>query len=147
MQKYYLEPREMLHIAEQHANCALHLLSEDADIRAQDGLAHDALLPVISLLHLAVELTLKACLLYEHRQIRHYKKLSELVAANRGLHFSKVDLELIQTLGRQMAYRKGVDYDLWESREQQFIFCKQMSALYLRLLKQLPLELTDEYHR
>lgn len=146
MQKDYLSPKRILDIASQHVLSAEHLLTQNAEIVAADELSTDTLYATTSLLYIAFELTLKACLLSEYRNISQFKKLSDLIAANRHLAFSKEELELLSQLSRQMAFRKGIDNRLWETREEQFVFVKKIMKLYLRLQQQLPLELCDFYH-
>ncbi|WP_133128078.1 hypothetical protein [Legionella nagasakiensis] len=145
MNKQYLSAVDMLKIAAEHAYCAEYLLKQNAEVHLDKHLSIDALLPIISLIHLAFELTLKACLLHEHRQIRHYKNLMELVELNHHLGLSKEDLKLITTLSRQQAFRKGTDYMLWENRQQLHAFCEQTMRFYARLQELMPLELQVDY--
>ncbi|AHE68465.1 hypothetical protein [Legionella oakridgensis] len=145
MNKHYLDAVDMLKIAAQHAYCAEYLLKQNAEIHLDENYSIDALLPITSLMHLAFELTLKACLLHEHRQLRQYKNLLELVELNSHLGLSKEELKLITTLSRQQAFRKGTDYMLWENRQQLHAFCEQIMRLYAHLPELMPLELQIDY--
>ncbi len=145
MDKQFLTPVDMLQIAAQHAYCADHLLQHNGELSMDNDLTIDALLPITTLIHSAFELTLKAYLLHEHRQIRHYKNLFELVELNAHLGLSRHETQLIGTLSRQNAFHKGVDYLLWENRQQMHVFCVQMMALYGRLQEIMPVELQIDY--
>ncbi|GGI86923.1 hypothetical protein [Legionella impletisoli] len=145
MEKHYLEAVSMLEIAAQHAYCAEHLLQQNAEVSFDDHLSVDALLPVTSLIYLAFELTLKAFLLHEHRPVRQHVKLIELIELNDHLGLSKHEMELVTTLCRVQAFRKGVDYMIWENRQQLQVFCEQAMGLYSRLHHVVPLELQQEY--
>ncbi len=145
MDKQFLDAVDMLNIAVQHAYCAEHLLKQNAEVITENNLTIDALLPVITLTHMAFELTLKACLLHEHRQIRQHKNLLELIELNDHLDLSRHELQLISILSRQHAFRKGVDYVLWENRQQLHVFCEQIMSLYARLQAFMPLELQRDY--
>ena len=72
MDKQFLEPIDLLNIASQHAYCAEYLLRENAEIQTPKNWSVDALLPVISLIHVAFELTLKAFLLHEGQVFKQY---------------------------------------------------------------------------
>ncbi len=74
MHKQFLNAVDLLTIAAQHAYCAEHLLKQNAEIMMENQLTVDALFPITSLMHQAFELTLKAFLLHNHRQIGQYKK-------------------------------------------------------------------------
>lgn len=145
MEKQYLEPIELLQIASQHAYCAEHLLQQNAEISFDDRLSIDALLPISSLIHTAFELTFKAFLLHEHRPVKHHKNLNELAELNSHLGLSKQDRELLSNLSRTRAFRKGIDYVLWENREQLHSFCEQCMRLYARLQKMVPVELHQDF--
>ena len=125
MDKHYLDAVDMLKIAAQHAYCAEHLLQQNAEVMMDNQFSVDALLPITSLMYQAFELTLKAFLLDEHRQVRQYKTLFELIELNGELGLSNSEIQLIVTLARQQGFRKGVDYALWENRQQQHVFCEQ----------------------
>ena len=61
------------------------------------------------------------------------------------LGFSKVELNLLKTLSRQLAFHKAVDYVLWENRQQLQVFCEEIISLYARLQDMMPLELQSDY--
>jgi len=145
MEKQYFEANTMLEIAAQHAYAAEYLLQRNAEVTFDDNTTIDALLPVTSLLHLSFELTLKAFLIHEHRPVRKHLKLIELIELNEHLGLSRKDIELINMLSRVQAFRKGVDYVLWENREQLQGFCEQALTLYSRLHDVIPVELQREY--
>lgn len=146
MDKQYLSAVDMLKIAAQHAYCAEHLLKQNAEVMIDNQLSVDALLPITSLMHQAFELTLKAYLMQEHRQVQQYKTLSELLETNNNLGLSTQETQLILTLGRQQAFRKGIDYVLWENRQELHVFCEQIMSLYARLQELMPLELQNDYN-
>ncbi len=146
MDKQFLDAVEMLKIATQHAYCAEHLLNNNAEVVLDNQLSIDALLPITSLMYQAFELTLKAYLVHHHRQVRQYKTLAELIELNDELGLSKQDLQLITTLARQQAFRKGIEYAQWENRQQLQVFCEQIMALYARVQELMPLELQSDYH-
>lgn len=146
MDKQFLDAVEMLKIATQHAYCAEYLLKNNAEVVLNHHLSIDALLPITSLMYQAFELTLKAYLIHDHRQVKQYKTLAELVELNDNLGLSKQDVQLIITLARQQAFRKGIDYVLWENRQQFHVFCEKIMALYARLQELMPLELHADYH-
>jgi hypothetical protein len=145
MNKQFITALDMLKIATQHAYCAEHLLKQNAEVMMDNNLSVDALLPITSLMYQAFELTLKAYLLYEHGQVRQYKNLFELIELNREVGLSSQEIQLLNTLSRQQAFRKGVDYLLWKNREEQHLFCEQIMALYERLQELMPLELQSDY--
>lgn len=145
MEKQSLSPIEMLKIAAQHAYAAEHLLKQNGEVPIDGQLKSDALLPIVSMMHLALEITLKAFLLHEQGKIRKHKNLMELTESNAQLNLSAQDKEIIQTLSRQYAFRKGLDFDLWENRQQLQVFCERTVTLYERLLKMIPLELQENY--
>lgn len=146
MDKHYLDAVEMMKIAAQHAYCAEHLLHEKAEVRMDGDLTVDALLPITSLMYQAFELTFKAYLLHDHRQVRQYKTLFELIELNGELGLSKSDMQLISTLARQQGFRKGIDYDLWENRQELHVFCEEIMVLYARVQELMPLELQADYY-
>ena len=145
MDKQFLDAVDMLKIAAQHAYCADYLLKQNAEVIMDNHLSIDALLPITTLMYQAFELTLKAYLMHDHRQVRQYKSLFELIELNDELGLSKQDINLIMTLSRQQAFRKGVDHLLWENRQQQHIFCEQIMTLYARIQELMPLELQSDY--
>ena len=145
MDKQSLDAVEMLKIAAQHAYCAEHLLQQNAEVMTDNNLSVDALLPITSLMYQAFELTFKAFLLHDHRQVKQYKTLFELIELNDELGLSNQDIRLITTLARQQAFRKGIDYALWENRQEQHVFCEQIMALYARVQELMPLELQSDY--
>ena len=135
----------MVKIANQHAYCAEYLLKQNAEVMMDDHLSIDALLPICTLIYQAFELSLKAYLLHDHHQVRQYKTLFELVELNDELNFSPKEIQLINTLSRQLAFRKGADYDLWENRQQHQVFCEEVMELYARIQELMPLELQGDY--
>ncbi len=145
MDKHYLDPIDMLKIATQHVYCANYLLKQNAEVFLDKELSIDALLPINSLMYIAFELTLKAYVVHDYREIRQYKTLLELIELNHALLLSQKDMQLIKTLARQQAFRKGVDYALWENRQQLHVFCEEIMALYERLQEFMPLELQSDY--
>ena len=145
MDRQFLDAIDMLKIASQHAYCAEHLLKQNAEVMMDNQLSIDALLPITTLMYQAFELTLKAFLLHENRQVKQYKSLFELVELNDELGLSKHEIQLINTLARQLAFRKGIDYALWENRQQLQVFCEQIMALYERIQELMPLELQKDY--
>ena len=145
MDKQFLDAVEMLKIAAQHAYCAEHLLKQNAEVIMDNHLSVDALLPITTLMYQAFELTLKAYLLYDHRQVRQYKSLFELVELNDELGLSNHEIQLINALARQQGFRKGVDYALWSNRQELHVFCEQIMALYERLQELMPVELQSDY--
>ena len=145
MDKRYLSPLELLKIATQHALCAERLLRQNADDLRFDHDAIDALAPVTSLMYQAFQLTFKAYALHEHRPIKQYKNLRELVELNSHLGFSSQELILLKTLSRQQIFTKGLDYDLWENQQQLHVFCEQVLDLYEHLQQLMPIELQNDY--
>ena len=145
MDKQFLDAIDMVNIATQHAYCAEYLLKQNAEVMMDNHLSIDALLPISSLMYQAFELTLKAYLLHDHHQVRQYKTLFELIELNNELNLSQKEIQLINTLSRQLAFRKGVDYDLWENRQEQQVFCEQIMELYVRIQEIMPLELQGDY--
>ena len=145
MDRQFLNASEMVKIASQHAYCAEHLLRQNAEVMINNQLSVDALLPIITLMYQAFELTLKAFLVHDHRQVKQYKSLLELVELNDTLGLSNQDIQLIRTLAFQQAFRKGVDHALWENRQQLQVFCEQIMSLYERIQELMPLELQEDY--
>jgi hypothetical protein len=145
MDRQFLDAVDMLKIAAQHAYCAEHLLKQNGEVLLDTGLSVDALLPVATLMYQAYELTFKAYLLHDHRQVKQYKSLFELVELNDELGLSSHEIKLISTLSRQLAFRKGIDYVLWENRQELHVFCEQIMTLYARVQELMPLELQSDY--
>ncbi|AUH71471.1 Uncharacterised protein [Legionella sainthelensi] len=147
MDKRYLSPLEILNIATQHAYAADYLLQQltHGTVRDADSLA--ILTPVTSLMYQAFQLTLKAYCLHEHRPIKEYKKLMELVELNSHLGFSHQEILLLKTLTKQQAFHKGTDFDLWENQQQLHVFCEEILSLYQRLQMMMPLELHPDYQQ
>ncbi|MDX1836349.1 hypothetical protein DIZ81_02040 [Legionella taurinensis] len=145
MDKHYYSPIEMLKIASQHAYCAQHLLANDAEVNIARYGVSDALAPISSLMYTAFEMMFKAFLLHDHRPVKQHKNLQELVELNIDLGFSNQDIQLMKKLSRQVAFRKGIDYELWENRQQQHVFCIDILRLFQRLHELMPLELQYDY--
>ena len=148
MDKHYLSPLELLGIATQHAYAADNLLGqlEHRPEKIGDNLSvFAALTPVTSLMYQAFQLTLRAYSLHEHRPIKEYKKLMELVELNQHLGFSSQEINLLKTLSRQQAFNKGSNYDLWENQQQVQVFCEGIISLYQKLQTMMPLELHPDY--
>jgi hypothetical protein len=148
MDKHYLSPLELLTIATQHAYAADNLLQQ-LTYKTQklgDTLSVFAVLtPITSLMYQAFQLTLRAYCLHEHRPIKEYKKLMELLELNRHLGFSSQEISLLKTLSRQQAFNKGSDYELWENEQQLHVFCEAIISLYQKLQTMMPLELHPDY--
>lgn len=134
----------MLKIASDHAYCADYLLKQNGEVKS-DHYSIDALLPIISLIHMAFELTFKGYLIHEQGKIKPYKTLHELMELNSHLGLAKVEQQLISTLSRLQAFRKGIDYNLWKNRQELQVFCEQMLTLYARLQTLMPIELQSDY--
>lgn len=145
MDKRYLSPLELLSIATQHAYSANYLLQETTQNGLQAPESLDVFSPVISLMYQAFQLTFKAYSLHEHRPIKEYKKLMELVELNQHLGFSSKELHLFKMLARQNVFHKGLSYDLWENQQQLHVFCAEVISLYERVLVMMPLELQSDY--
>ncbi|STX52845.1 Uncharacterised protein [Legionella busanensis] len=146
MEKRYYSPMELLKIATQHATCADTLLNNKLDSQLPDLDEHqDCLLSIISLMYIAFDLTLKAYLIHDHRPVKQFKSLLELLELNRDLVFSSQEQQLLRILSRQYAFRKGIDYEIWQDRQQFLIFCHQIVALYEKLQAMMPLELQEDY--
>lgn len=106
---------------------------------------HRSFSPITSLMYVAFQLTLKAYCLHDHRPIKEYKNLMELVELNSHLGLSTNDIFLLKTLSRQQVFNKGVDYDLWENQQQLHVFCEEIISLYERVQSMMPLELQSDY--
>lgn len=145
MDKHYYTPLQLLKIATQHAYSAQLLLDNSPEFFEDQLEIRDTLLSVASLMYTAFQLTLKAYLLHEHHSIKQTRTLIELLEMNRDLSFSSQDLQLLKLLSRQLAYRKGIDYELWQNRQQQHIFCVDILGVYERLQAMMPLELQHDY--
>ncbi|CEK09324.1 hypothetical protein [Legionella hackeliae] len=145
MDKKDLSPLELLKIATEHAYCAQHLLHQNAEVAGSGHRTSDALAPITSLMYTAFELTLKAYLLHEHRKINQPLRLMELVELNSDLELSNQDRVLLKSLAKSQAFRKGLDYELWEERQQHHVFCTQLLDVYERLQQVMPIELHPSY--
>ncbi|KTC86961.1 hypothetical protein [Legionella brunensis] len=145
MDKKNLSPLELLKIATEHAYCAQHLLHNNAEVAGMRHEISDALAPITSLMYTAFELTLKAYLLHEHKKINQPLRLMELVELNSDLEISNQDRQMIKTLAKSQAFRKGLDYELWEDRQHFQVFCSEILAVYERLQHLMPIELHPHY--
>lgn len=145
MDKQYFTPWELINIATQHAYCADNLLSDNAELTVSGYGVCDTLNSVVSLIYMAFELTLKAYLLHDHNKNTHHKNLMELLEQSDGLGLANEDRQLLKTLSRQYAFRKGTNYDLWDTREQLYGFCIELIQFYERLQAIMPLELQNDY--
>lgn len=147
MDKRYLSPIELLDIATQHAYSADFLLQQSTQRLMGDShsIEVDVLSPITSLMYSAFQLTFKAYSLHEHRPIKEYKNLMELVELNQHLGFSSQEIFLLKTLSRQQVFNKGLSYDLWENQQQLHVFCEEIIALYERVQMLMPLELQSDY--
>lgn len=145
MDKRYLSPLEMLHIATQHAYAADYLLQQNSNWSYRQTDPLNVLTPVTSLMYQAFQLTLKAYSLHDHRPIKEYKNLVELVELNSHLGFSQQEIVLLKTLSKQQVFLKGADYDLWENPQQIHVFCEEILTLYQKLQTMMPLELHPDY--
>ncbi|RUR18389.1 hypothetical protein ELY21_07990 [Legionella sp. km535] len=145
MDKRYLSPLELVSIATQHAYSADYLLQQISQgiIRNEDSL--DSFAPITSLMYQAFQLTFKAYCLHDHRPIKEYKNLMELVELNIHLGFSTQEIFLLKTLSRQQVFNKGIGYDLWENTQQLHVFCEKIISLYERVQAMMPLELHSDY--
>ncbi|MCE3045059.1 MULTISPECIES: hypothetical protein [Legionella] len=147
MDKHYYSPLELLKIATQHAYAADHLMSNLRDDFIEGQHIKDNLNPISSLMYIAFQLTLQAYLLHVHRPVKQNKTLIELLEMNQDLSFSSQDLQLFKMLSRQLAFRKGVNYELWQTRQQFQVFCADLLDLYERLQAMMPLELQNDYQK
>lgn len=145
MDKRYLSPLELLRIATQHAYAADYILQQITRDIIHDDDALDVLSPVTSLMYQAFRLIFKAYSLHEHRPIKEYKNLMELVELNLHLGLSSKELFLLKTLARQQVFNKSITYDLWENRQQLHVFCEEIISLYERVQLMMPLELQRDY--
>jgi hypothetical protein len=143
MEKRYLSPLELISIATQHAYCADYLLQHTSTLGKEDFI--DTLAPVTTLMYIAFQLTLKAYCLHDHRPIKEYKNLMELVDLNDHLGLSSQELFLLKTLSRQHVFNKGLSFDLWENQQQLHVFCEQIISLYQRVQELMPIELHGDY--
>ena len=147
MDKRYYSPLELMEIATHHARCADDLLCEVVKKTSIETPPAPSLQPVISLMYIAFETTLRAWLLHDQRPVKQPKNLSELLELSRDLFFSSQELQLLKNLSRQNAFRKGVDYELWENSQQLLVFCSDIIKLYEAMQEMMPLELQREYQQ
>lgn len=140
MDKRYLSPLELLSIATQHAYSADFIVQH---MNRNDAI--DALSSVTTLMYCAFQLTFKAYCLHDHRPVKEYKNLVELMELNSHLGLSSQEIVLLKTLARQQAFNKGIDYDLWENQQQLHVFCEKIISLYQRVQEMMPLELQSDY--
>ncbi len=145
MDKHYLSPLELLTIATQHAYAADNLLQQLNYNYSEKNDSLFILTPITSLMYQAFQLTLKAYCMHEHRPIKEYKKLMELVELNNHLGFSSQEIKLLKTLSKQQAFHKGADYALWENPQELHVFCEDIISFYERLQLMMPLELHPDY--
>lgn len=146
MEKRYLSPLELISIATQHAYCADYILQHSTVGMITNDDEIDALTPITTLMYLAFVLTFKAYCLHYLRPIKEDKNLTELVVELNGyMGLSNKELLLLKTLARQQAFKKGIDYDLWENRQQLHIFCEEILSLYERVQKVMPVELQKDF--
>jgi hypothetical protein len=145
MDRRYLSPLELLSIATQHAYSADYLLQQVAHGEFRQGDSLDVLAPIISLMYQAFQLTFKAYCLHDHRPIKEYKNLVELVELNSHLGLSNQEIIRLKTLSRQHSFHKGIEYDLWENQQQLHVFCEEIIDLYERVQMLMPLELQSDY--
>ncbi|MGC1183354.1 hypothetical protein [Legionella sp.] len=145
MDRHYLSPLELLTIATQHAYAADNLLQQLTNNALERRVTFAALAPITSLMYQAFQLTLKAYALHDHRPIKEYKKLMELVDLNNNLGLSCQEIGLLKTLSRQQAFHKGAAYELWDNQQQLHVFCEEIIFLYQRLQMMMPLELHPDY--
>lgn len=145
MDRRYLSPLELLSTSSQHAYSADYLLRHLALGELQRGDGQDVLAPVVTLMYQAFQLLLRAYCLHDHRPVKEYKNLVELLELNNHLGLSSQETSLVKTLARQYAFYKGVDYDLWENQQQLHVFCEKILSLYERVQAMMPLELQGDY--
>lgn len=145
MDRRYLSPLELLSTSIQHAYHADYLLRHVALGEIQRGDAIDVLNPVVSLMYHAFQLLFKAYCLHDHRPIKEYKNLIELMEMNNHLGLSSQEEILLKTLSRQYAFHKGIDYELWENQQQLHVFCEKILSLYERVQLMMPIELQHDY--
>lgn len=147
MDKRYYTPLELMAFATQHAASADALLCEVVKKTESEASASARLQPVISLMYIAFETILRAWLLQDQRPVKQPKNLAELLELNRDLVFSSQEIQLLKDLSRQNAFRKGVDYELWENSQQLMVFCSEIIKLYEATQNMMPLELQPEYQQ
>lgn len=145
MDKKYYSPSELIEIATQHAYCAEYLLQDNAELIINTHSVSDNLAPFITLMYLAFELTLKAYLAQDFKTNNQHKNLTELIELSSDLGLSNQEIQMLKKLSRQYAFRKGVDYDLCQDRQQLQVFCAEIVQLYERLQQLMPLELRKDY--
>lgn len=145
MDKRYLTPVELIKIATEHAYSAEYLLQEAGEIVVRGQEQSDTLSSFISLMYLAFELTFKAYLLHDHNKNCQHKNLLELLEFALELGLSNQAIKQLKKLSRQYAFRKGIDYDLWENRQELHVFCVELITLYEQLQQMMPLELQKDY--
>ncbi|MFA6302913.1 MAG: hypothetical protein WC627_07250, partial [Legionella sp.] len=117
MEKRTLSPLELISIATQHAYGADTLLQQIGKGYGKEEHL-DTITPITSLMYLAFQYTLKAYCLHDHRPIKEYKNLMELVDLNNHLGLSSHERALLKTLSRQQVFNKGLSFDLWENLQQ-----------------------------
>lgn len=145
MDKHHLSPLELLKIATYHAYAADNLLQQLRDNTLNHSHNMSILTPITTLMYHAFQLTLKAYALHDHRPIKEYKKLMELVEINNNLGFSLQEIGLLKTLSRQQTFLRGTIYDLWENQQQLHVFCEEIISFYQKLQTMMPLELHPDY--
>ncbi|MBA2657428.1 MAG: hypothetical protein H0U70_10695 [Tatlockia sp.] len=145
MDKKYFSPIELIQIATQHAYCAEHFLRNNAELVLNEDKSSDNLAPYITLMYMAFELTFKAFLAHSFITNNQHKNLVELIELSSDLGLPGQDVKLLKNLSRQFAFRKGVDYELWDDRQQLLVFCNEVIDLYERIQELMPLELQKDY--
>jgi hypothetical protein len=145
MDKNYLEPIELINIATDHVYCAEHLLKNNAEIPIDGSTTTDSLSSFVTLMYMAFELTLKAYLAQGSNANNQHRNLSELIELSNELGLSSQDIQLLKKLTKQYAFRKGVDYLLWDNRQELQVFCAEIIELYERLQQLMPIELHPDY--
>tara|TARA_Y100000588_G_C14221216_1_gene911061 strand:- start:259 stop:705 length:447 start_codon:yes stop_codon:yes gene_type:complete len=145
MDKLYLKSKELIELSSQHAYAAELILQSEGEVVFVDGSHQEGLYAISTLLYIAIELILKAYLFHSHKPHYRHLKLSEMIDMNHELDFSKEDIEILKQLSKIQAFRKGIDYQLWESREAFHAFCEKVMSLYARIHDIMPLELQQMY--
>ena len=145
MDKSYLKAEQIIELSAQHAYAAELLLQNNGDIVFKDETRIEGLYPLSTLLYTAIELLLKAYLFHSHKPVHRHMKLSEIIESNHELDLSEDDIETLKTLTKVQAFRKGIDYHLWENRAVFHVFCEKAMSCYTRLHDMMPLELDKEY--
>ncbi|MCC5014574.1 MULTISPECIES: hypothetical protein [Legionella] len=145
MDKRFFSPLELMRIATEHAYCAEYLLPGNAKVTMYGDSNCDTLAAITTLMYAAFELTFKAYLLHEHKKNNQHKNLMELLESGLELELSHEDRKLLKYLARHQAFRKGVDYELWEDRQDLHGFCVEIIELYERVQQLMPIELQSEY--